>query len=97
MMPTSISWEEASKGLWFLLPVVGILSVLLLVLDVGRRPKQKRVEIKRFLEWAKLDVEEEKSNRAVADVAYKACAAHLERLASHGAKPCHADSQQLGK
>jgi hypothetical protein len=59
LIPTSISWEEAIKGLWYLLLVTGVLLGLLVVLGVARRPRQQRTEIKRFLAWATRDLKEE--------------------------------------
>jgi hypothetical protein len=53
---------KSGHGYWVVLGLVLVMYSLSIVLGVLSSSKQKHTEIKRFLEWAKLDVEEEKSN-----------------------------------
>lgn len=55
----SKTWK-AGLGIRFVVGIVVGLLFFYFILDVLNTRKQQYVEIKRFLEWAKLDVEEEK-------------------------------------
>ncbi len=62
LIPTPNSPEAFGQELGLLFVPVGALFSLLFALGIEAIPKNKRAEIKRFLEWAKLDIEEEKAN-----------------------------------